>query len=94
MITDSKCVAEALNDYFCDVAESDDTQFKNHSRLSSRDLLNIIIGPASNFDFQPIEVEYVKDIILLLKLIQGKQWDVTTYCKDSCALQLPPLHSR
>ena len=87
------------NDYFCDVAESDGTQmsvdeFKNHPRLSSRDLLNIIIGPASNFDFQPIEVEYVKDIILLLKLIQGKQWDVTTYCKDSCAFQLPPLHSR
>ena len=76
LITDLKCVAETLNDYFCDVAASNGAQmsldeFKKHPSVKR---FAEHIGPAGNFDFQLIEVEYVKGIL------QGEQWDVTTYC--------------
>lgn len=68
MITDPKCVAETLNNYFCDVAVSDGAQmsveeFKDH--LSVRKIAEHL-APVSNFDFQLIEVEYVKGILLKL----------------------------
>ena len=68
LITDLKYVAETLNDYFCDVAASDVAQmsveeFKDH--LSVRKIAEHF-APSSNFDFQLIEVEYVKDILLKL----------------------------
>ena len=68
LITDPKCVAETLNDYFCDVAASDGAQmsveeFKDH--LSVRKIAEHF-APTSNFDFQPIEVEYVRGILLKL----------------------------
>lgn len=68
LITDLKCVAETLNDYFCDVAASNGAQmsvdeFKKHSSVKR---FAEHIGPAGNFDFQLIEVEYVKGILLKL----------------------------
>ena len=102
LITDPKCVAETFNNYFCDVAASDGAQmsveeFKDHP--SVRKIVEHF-GPTSNFDFQLIEVEYVKSILLKLNPRKAvgcdniSPWDVTTYRKDSCVLQLPPLHSR
>ena len=83
-----------FNDYFCDVAASDGAQmsveeFKDHPSVRK---IAEHFAPASNFDFQLIEVEYVKGILLKLNL--RKAVGVITYRKDSCALQLPPLHSR
>ena len=68
LITDLKCVAETLNDYFCDVSASDVAQmrveeFKDH--LSVRKIAEHF-APSSNFDFHLIEVEYVKGILLKL----------------------------
>ena len=68
LITDPKCVVETLNDYFCDVAASYGAQmsveeFKDH--LSVRKIAEHFV-PATNFDFQSIEVEYVKGILLKL----------------------------
>ena len=65
LITDPKCVAETLNDYFCDIAASDAAkmsvqEFKDH--LSVRKIAEHF-APASNFDFQLIEVEYVNSIL-------------------------------
>ena len=62
LITDLTCVAETLNDYFCDVAASNGAQmsvdeFKKHPSVKR---FAEHIGPAGNFDFQLIEVEYVK----------------------------------
>ena len=59
-----------LNDYFCDVAESDGAQmsveeFKDHPRLVSGRLLNISHLLAI-FDFQLIDVQYVKGKLLKL----------------------------
>ena len=64
LITDPKCVAETLNDYFCNVAASDGAQmsveeFKDHLRVRK---IAEHFAPADNFDFQLIEVEYVKGI--------------------------------
>ena len=61
-------VAETLNDYFCDVAASNGAQmsvdeFKKHPSVKR---FAEHIGPAGNFDFQLIEVEYVKGILLKL----------------------------
>lgn len=94
MITDPKCVAETLNDYFCDVAVSDGAQmsveeFKDH--LSVRKIAEHL-APVSNFDFQLIEVEYVKGI--LLKLNPRKAVGCDNISQRLLALQLPPLHSR
>ena len=96
LIKDPKCVAETLNDYFCDVAASDGAQmsveeFKDH--LSVRKIAEHF-APASNFDFQLIEVEYVKGILLKLNPRKAVSRGMITYRKDFCALQLPPLHSR
>ena len=67
LITDPKCVAETLNDYFCDVAASDSAlmsvkEFKDHPSVRK---IAEHFSPASNFDFQLIEEEYVKGILKL-----------------------------
>ncbi|PFX17810.1 hypothetical protein AWC38_SpisGene17852 [Stylophora pistillata] len=68
LITDPKCVAETFNDYFCNVAASDGTQMSVDEFTDHPSVKRIAehFGPASNFDFQLIEVEYVKDILLKL----------------------------
>lgn len=50
------------------------------------------LAPVSNFDFQLIEVEYVKGI--LLKLNPRKAVGCDNISQRLLALQLPPLHSR
>ena len=94
LITDSKCVAETFNDYFCDVAASDGAEmsvedFKDH--LSVRKIAEHF-GSTSNFDFQLIEVEYVKGI--LLKLNSRKAVGCDNISQTLAHYSVLPLHSR
>ena len=59
LITDSKCVAETFNDYFCDAAASDGAQmsveeFKDHPSVRK---IAEHFAPASNFDCSLITLQ-------------------------------------
>lgn len=57
-----------INDYFCDVAASDSAQMSVDEFTDHPNVKRIAehFVPVTNFDFQLIEVEYVKDILLKL----------------------------
>ena len=68
LITDPKFAAEIFNDYICDAAASDGAQMSVDEFTDHPSVKRIAehFGPASNFDFQLIEAEHVKDILLKL----------------------------
>ncbi|XP_022809244.1 uncharacterized protein LOC111346205 [Stylophora pistillata] len=68
LITDPRFVAEIFNDYSCDATTSDGAQMSVDELTDHPSVKRIPehFGHASNFDFQLIEAEYLKDILLKL----------------------------